>query len=121
MKLGRDKYSMKKVQEGLKEFRKANIERLFADYSSERGWSLNDWLVAVTGEVGEVASLLKLRRKGEDIAVEEIGKELADVVTYIDLLSHKLGIDLGEALCKKFNEVSVRVGSRQCFVLEGRL
>lgn len=38
-------------------------------------------------------------------------KELADVVTYLDILAMQLDIDLGEATKSKFNEVSDRVGS----------
>ena len=46
-----------------------------------------------------------------DDAREAIGKELADVQVYLDLLALKVGVDLGRATMDKFNEVSVRVGS----------
>jgi len=36
--------------------------------------------------------------------------ELADVLTYLDLLAATLGVDLGRAAAQKFNEVSERVG-----------
>lgn len=42
---------------------------------------------------------------------EEAGKELADVVTYLDILAFRLGIDLGEVVRDKFNEISYRVDS----------
>jgi hypothetical protein len=42
---------------------------------------------------------------------EQASKELADVVTYLDILAMQLGIDLGQAVVDKFNEVSRRVGS----------
>ena len=77
-------------------------------------WSLNDWLTAVTGELGEAANLLKKVRRGDftlDEVREEIGNELADVVTYLDILAKQCGIDLGQATIDKFNAVSHRVGS----------
>jgi NTP pyrophosphatase (non-canonical NTP hydrolase) len=43
--------------------------------------------------------------------MEAARKELADVVTYLDLLAFQLNIDLGDAVIQKFNEVSIRVGS----------
>jgi NTP pyrophosphatase (non-canonical NTP hydrolase) len=41
---------------------------------------------------------------------KQIADELADVVTYLDLLAAVLGVDLGQAVADKFNEVSIRVG-----------
>lgn len=75
-------------------------------------WSLNDWATAVTGELGELANLLKKVRRGDvslDEAREEIGKELADVQIYLDILAFRCGVDLGQATVDKFNEVSRRV------------
>ena len=43
--------------------------------------------------------------------VEFLAMELADLVTYADLLAARLGIDLGEAVTRKFNRVSHRVNS----------
>lgn len=81
-------------------------------------WSPSDWLTAVTGELGELASLLKMRNRERDRLPgnkfsptdRQIADELADVVTYLDLLAEVLGVDLGQAVARKFNEVSERVG-----------
>lgn len=76
-------------------------------------WSPAQWLQAVTGELGEYANLRKKFERGDvghDEFIEKAAKELADVVTYLDILAFQLGIDLGEATAKKFNEVSDRVG-----------
>lgn len=77
-------------------------------------WSPAQWLQAVTGELGEYANLRKKFERG-DLTAEEFkaqaASELADVVTYLDILAFQLGIDLGRATMDKFNEVSVRVGS----------
>jgi len=76
-------------------------------------WSDAQWLQAVVGELGEYANFRKKLDRG-DITPEEakihFAKELADTVTYIDLLAFRLGIDLGQAIIDKFNEVSERVG-----------
>jgi NTP pyrophosphatase (non-canonical NTP hydrolase) len=75
-------------------------------------WSPAEWLEAVVGELGEYANVRKKYRRG-DISHAEFkemaAKELADVVTYLDILAFRLGIDLGEAVVEKFNEVSMRV------------
>jgi Predicted pyrophosphatase len=77
-------------------------------------WTPNDWMTAVTGEVGEAANVLKKVRRGDlsmDEARESLGKEFADIVTYLSILAMQCGVDLGDAVTNKFNEVSARVGS----------
>lgn len=71
-------------------------------------------MMAMTGEQGELANLLKKIRRGDftlDEKRDEVAKEIADVAIYLDLLAAKLGIDLGKAVREKFNEVSDR---RKC-------
>ncbi|MEK6829115.1 MAG: MazG-like family protein [Nanoarchaeota archaeon] len=77
-------------------------------------WSPAQWLQAVTGELGEYANLRKKFERGDvdkKEFKEQAAKELADVVTYLDILAKQLDIDLGRAVKDKFNEVSERVGS----------
>jgi NTP pyrophosphatase (non-canonical NTP hydrolase) len=72
----------------------------------------------VTGELGELASLLKMRNRERDglpgnkfsPTDKMVADEIADVLTYLDLLAEALGVDLGRAAVSKFNEVSERVG-----------
>jgi len=77
-------------------------------------WSLNDWMTAVAGEVGEAANMLKKVKRG-DLTLEEarpdIAKEFADIVTYLDILAKQAGINLGDAVVSKFNEVSKKIDS----------
>lgn len=77
-------------------------------------WSLGEWMNAVVGEVGEAANIIKKVQRG-DMTMEEarplLAKEYADIVTYLDILSFRSGVDLGLATLNKFNEVSMRVGS----------
>jgi NTP pyrophosphatase (non-canonical NTP hydrolase) len=89
----------------------ANVTRCEVAFHPLEDWSPTDWMTAVAGEVGEAANYIKKMRRGEPIATEAIAKELADAVIYIDLLAARLGIDLGDAVVDKFNEVSDRVSS----------
>lgn len=105
------------------ELRNANMKRL-PQFKNKHGklahsepdgsdWSPAQWLQAVIGELGEYANLRKKFERGDVDYVAftaEARKELADVVTYLDILAFQLGINLGEAVRAKFNEVSARVG-----------
>jgi NTP pyrophosphatase (non-canonical NTP hydrolase) len=78
-------------------------------------WTLNDWMTATVGELGESANVLKKVRRG-DLTIDEarplLEQEFADVVIYLDILAAQCGISLGEAVMKTFNTKSVKVGSR---------
>jgi NTP pyrophosphatase (non-canonical NTP hydrolase) len=100
-------------------FRAANVARCLKWHPEGlESWSPSDWLTAVTGELGELASLLKMRNRERDglpgnkfsPTDRQVADELADVLTYLDLLAATLGVDLGRAAAQKFNEVSERVG-----------
>ncbi len=110
------------------ELRRANLNRLpqFRDNKGNlchplrigepRGynWALSQWGNALAGEVGEACNIIKKIERG-DMTLEEarqaLADELADIQTYLDLLAHRAGIDLGEATISKWNRVSERIGS----------
>lgn len=108
------------------ELREANIARL-PQFKNKHGkpahsepdgsdWSIPVWLMAVTGELGELANLRKKVLRGDlthEQAQQETADELADITTYLDILAFRLGVDLGAAVASKFNRVSERV---QCAV-----
>ena len=77
-------------------------------------WTATDFGTALAGEIGEACNILKKLRRGELTqdesrdAVFQLAHELADAVTYIDLLAQKYGVDLGQAVAEKFNVVSRR-------------
>lgn len=81
-------------------------------------WSASDWTVALAGEVGELASLVKMSNRERDglpgnkfnLSLKDFCDEIADVLLYLDLLAASMGIDLGAAVASKFNETSERVG-----------
>lgn len=105
------------------DLRAANIKRLpqfrnrlgAVAHSKPDGsdWSLNDWMTALTGEVGETANLLKKVRRG-DITLEKarpaLLREIADIQIYLDILAMQCGVDLGLATVTKFNETSENIG-----------
>lgn len=82
---------------------------------------LRELYTATVARMGWLASAIKNHRRKETEGTslhriplankDRIAKEAADVVGYIDLLCARAGIDLGEAVRGKFNEVSERVGS----------
>lgn len=101
------------------EFRVANVERCLKWHPEGlASWSESDWITAVVGEIGELASLIKMRNRERDglpgnkfsPTQKQIADELADVFTYLDLLAANYDINLGHAVAQKFNEVSERVG-----------
>lgn len=94
--------------------------QLWHDPGSEP-WSGADWSNAMCGEAGEAANVVKkLRRietniakRGDDTHEDlraALGKELADVVIYADLLANHYRLDLADNVREKFNEVSDRHG-----------
>lgn len=109
----------------LRALRRANVKRCEQSFGSCNDWSPADWSNAMAGEAGELLEVLlplivktnstcnltKKVQRGDEISLDEIGKEIADVVIYADLLTHRLGIDLSDAVRQKFDEVSGRVGS----------
>lgn len=97
----------------LPQFKNANGE---AAHSEPDGsdWKLSAWCNAVCGELGEAANIIKKIERGDftlDEARETLAREFADIVTYLDILAMRSGVNLGEATKKKFNEISLRVGS----------
>lgn len=70
----------------------------------------------LAGEVGEACNVIKkLERERMGIAgsrdtLEHLAEELADVVICTDLIAMQVGIDLDEAVRRKFNATSEKVG-----------
>jgi len=103
-----------RTQSGLsfKALRVANVlrcDRSFFPLASKDGpW----WGNAMAGECGEACNVVKkIDRDGDSPELrEKLSEELADVVTYADLLAARFGIDLGAAVIKKFNMVTDRRG-----------
>lgn len=104
------------------QLRVQNVARRMRWHGEADEWSGADWSNAMCGEAGEAANVVKKLRRHETHTgtayntpeVEELlpalAEELADVVTYADLLADKYDIDLGAAVRAKFNRVSEAQG-----------
>ena len=74
-----------------------------------------DLALSLLLEASELAEHFQWKNEAEisqhlDQCKEQVADELADVLTYLDLLAAVLGVNLGQAAVEKFNEVSERVG-----------
>lgn len=107
------RYGPRRSQLSFKELRAINVERCNSSFfpldSKDGPW----WGNAMSGECGEACNFVKkIDRDGWSPELQlALAKELADLVTYADLLAARFGIDLGHAVAMKFNIVSERVGS----------
>lgn len=101
------------------EFQAANLRRQTV-FVNKRGLSFEPYNLfetagAASGEAGELTNFCKKIRRGDidldDAAKKHIGDEIADVITYLTLVANKAGINLNDAVIRKFNEVSDRIHS----------
>lgn len=105
--------------------RAQNVPRCNEAFHPLEEWTPTDWATALAGEAGEACNVVKKIRRlahgdrpynrgvTEDDLREKLGKELADTVIYADLTAARMGLNLGECVRQKFNEVSDRVGSER--------
>jgi len=99
-----------------KELRTKNVKRCEEAFPTCKDWTLADWMNATVGKLGELANILKKVKRGDfpmESVAEEVGKEIADVAIYLDLMAAKAGVNLADAIIQKFNEVSDR---RNCAI-----
>jgi len=94
------------------QLRKTNEARCNNDIRPLGSWTPLEWGACIAGETGELCNFLKKMKRGDIIDKQELAHELADIITYADLLAANLGIDLGKAVKEKFNIVSKRWKSK---------
>lgn len=105
------------------EFSKANRTRCESPAGFAHtldSWSLSDWLTATAGELGEAANIIKKLNRvrdgipGNKQSADELraalSDELADTFIYLDLLAQSQGVNLGEAVRRKFDAKSAEMG-----------
>ena len=93
--------SKNNIMDTLQKLKKANSLRCVEAFKhTVESWTPTDWACAVAGETGELCNLVKKYHRGDD-----------DIVIYLDLFCQRMGIDLEEAIQKKFNYTSRKVGS----------
>jgi len=101
-------------------FRLQNLRRCEDVFHPIHHWGLFDWSIAFVGEVGEAMNILKKIRRMQDGTdpvdgyarmQDALAEEIADAVTYADLLLTSQGYRLEEEIRRKFNKVSQKRGS----------
>lgn len=106
-----------------KDFSKRNLTRCEAPTGFShplQSWTASDWMVAVVGELGEAANVLKKLNRVRDGIVGNaetpeclscmLADEIADAYIYLDLLCQHQGIDLESAVLSKFERTSRKIG-----------
>jgi len=95
-------------------FQKINAERCNTSFKHKLfDWPPEIWALAIAGEAGELCNLVKKIVRGDftlDEKRQAILEEVADVMTYCDLLMSRLDANTCVELERKFNIVSKRVG-----------
>lgn len=99
---------------------------------SLNGWDKNKWMVALTGELGEAANIMKKMNRlsdGIDVnkdadknyieLIKKLRDELADTFIYLDLLCQSMGINLEQAVIDKFNEKSNELNAHEYIIVRG--
>src|SRR5258708_28406504 len=75
-------------------FHKVNVARSKADIKHSNSWTPLAWGGALAGEVGELCNFLKKMSRGDKIPKKKLAHEIADIHTYLSLLSDQLDIDV---------------------------
>lgn len=93
-----------------------------ANEARQKEWDPNGYISLeyrgneMAGEVGEACNVIKkLARekmgiRGSRATLNDLAEELADVVICADLIAMHVGLDLAEAVARKFNKTSEKVG-----------
>ncbi len=106
------------------QLRAVNVERCarwHPGFPHDARWTGADWSNAAAGEMGEACNVVKKLRRQEtggrgavdpnaDVLLTKLAEEIADTVTYLDLLAAYYEIDMAAAVIAKFNAVSIREG-----------
>jgi NTP pyrophosphatase (non-canonical NTP hydrolase) len=69
--------------------------------------------LAICGESGELANLVKKEWRGDAIHKEAVRDEMADIRIYLEHLATHLGIDLDQACERKLDIVAGRITAKK--------
>jgi NTP pyrophosphatase (non-canonical NTP hydrolase) len=96
-----------------------DIHRRFVELSRAKGsLTSNDEVInflalAVCGEAGELANLIKKRWQGDKVDRDLLREEIADIRIYLEHLAHHLEIDVDEACNAKLDVVAARLEAKE--------
>jgi NTP pyrophosphatase (non-canonical NTP hydrolase) len=74
---------------------------------------LNFLALAICGEAGELANLVKKMWRGDEVDSEEIRDEIADIRIYLEHIARHLRFDLDEACERKLKAVAERLDVKE--------
>lgn len=74
---------------------------------------LNFLTLAICGEAGELANLVKKTWRGDEVDRDQIRDEIADIRIYLEHLSRHLDFDLDRACERKLEEVHERLLAKE--------
>jgi NTP pyrophosphatase (non-canonical NTP hydrolase) len=99
---------------------RARCESTNGFYHKLNDWSQSDWMVAIIGELGEAANIVKKLNRVRDCIpgnaetpeqlYRKLENEIADVYIYLDLFCQAAGIDLEAAVNRVFDAKSKQIG-----------
>lgn len=81
-----------------------------SDEFKSSAWSTEQWLVALTGEVGELCNFEKKAWRDGNVDPIDIENEVADILIYLVAFAIHKGIDLEAVTIRKFNITSEKRG-----------
>ncbi|HSV26219.1 MAG TPA: MazG-like family protein [Xanthobacteraceae bacterium] len=106
-----------------KEFSRANLKRCESAKGFKHSlykWDVNKWFVAIMGELGEAANVVKKLNREEDGIVGnkqtdvelqlKLRHEMADAFIYLDLTAQRLGFNIFDAAVEVFDNKSAEIG-----------
>ena len=74
---------------------------------------INFLALAICGEAGELANLIKKRWQGDKVDGDLLRDEIADIRIYLEHLAHHLGIDVDQACHAKLDVVAARLAAKE--------
>jgi NTP pyrophosphatase (non-canonical NTP hydrolase) len=69
--------------------------------------------LAICGEAGELANLIKKSWRGDAIDLEKVRHEIADIRIYLNQLATHLGFDIDDACKEKLHIVGERIAAKE--------
>ncbi len=92
-----------------------DIHRRYVELASAKGRLtseeevVNFLALAICGEAGELANLIKKKWQGDHVDRDHVKDEIADIRIYLEHLAHHLGIDIDKACESKVDVVAARL------------
>ena len=80
-----------------------------------RAWSINDLMVGMVGDVGDLAQLVGAQqgiRPGPEDLHSAIGHELSDILWSVFVLADELGVDVEAAFASTMEDLRLRVAEK---------